>query len=197
MTLKFFDEEGFFKTGDAVRFVDPEHPERGLFFDGRIGEDFKLTTGTWVSVGALRVKAIAALAPVAQDVVVTGHDRDELGFLIFPNLEACRRLCGDLLDSASPGDILAREAVRVRVADGLLALQKAGGGSSSYATRALLLEEPASIDANEVTDKGYINQRAVLTCRARWVDKLYQTPTDACVVVLPRPAAPGARGRAE
>jgi feruloyl-CoA synthase len=95
LTAASFDEEGFFRTGDALRWVDPERFDRGLLFDGRIGEDFKLTTGTWVSVGALRVRAIAALAPIAHDVVVTGHDRDEVGLLIFPNLVACRCLCED------------------------------------------------------------------------------------------------------
>lgn len=187
LTAKFFDEESFFKTGDSVRFVDPERPERGLLFDGRIGEDFKLSTGTWVSVGALRIKAIAELDPIAQDVVITGHDRDEVGFLIFPNVEACQRLCADTSRAAGPARILTCEPVRARVAEGLRALKQAGIGSSSYATRALLLEEPPSIDANEITDKGYINQRAVLQNRAQLVEILYQTPADASVISLSKP----------
>ena len=193
LTAKFFDEEGFFKTGDSVRFVDPEHPEHGLFFDGRIGEDFKLSTGTWVSVGALRIKAIAELAPVAQDVVDTGHDRDEVGFLIFPNFEACEGLCDDTSSAASPAQVLTCEPVRARVAAGLRALKQEGGGSSSYATRAMLLEEPPSIDANEITDKGYINQRAVLQNRAQLVEKLYHTPADASVISLSQPDVQVAR----
>jgi feruloyl-CoA synthase len=197
LTAKFFDAEGFFKTGDSVRFIDPEHPERGLLFDGRLGEDFKLSTGTWVSVGALRIKAIAALAPIAQDVVVTGHDRDEVGFLIFPNIEACQQLYDDASEAAPVTSILSREPVRARVVEGLRALERAGGGSSSYATRALLLEEPPSIDANEVTDKGYINQRAVLQNRAPLVEKLYQTPTEASVISLLPPNMPSARRHAD
>jgi feruloyl-CoA synthase len=186
VTAEMFDEEGFFKTGDALRLVDPARPERGLLFDGRIGEDFKLSSATWVSVGALRVEAIAALAPVAQDVVLTGHDRDEIGLLIFPNLEACRALCDELPKDAVPARALEHPAVRARVHAGLWALAKRGGGSSTYATRALLMLEPASIDAGEITDKGYINQRAVLTRRAALVEMLYRTPLDPSVVTLPR-----------
>jgi feruloyl-CoA synthase len=197
LTEKFFDEEGFFKTGDSVRFVDAERPERGLIFDGRIGEDFKLSSGTWVSVGALRVKAIAALAPIAEDVVVTGHDRDEVGLLIFPNVEACQRLCDGISKAARPARILTGAPVRARVAEGLRVLKQEGVGSSSYATRAMLLEEPPSIDANEITDKGYINQRAVLQNRARLVELLYQTPTDTSVVSLSQPDARVTRRHAE
>ncbi|MFL6652054.1 MAG: feruloyl-CoA synthase [Sulfurifustaceae bacterium] len=188
LTAKYFDDEGFYCPGDAVRFVDPAHPERGLLFDGRISEDFKLSTGTWVNVGNLRVKALAALAPVAQDIVLTGHDRDEIGFLIFPNVPACRQLCPELGSDVSPEQVLAHPNVRSRVAAGMTALMREGGGSSTFASRALLLAEPPSIDAGEITDKGYINQRAVLTRRRALVEMLQCTPSDPSVIRI-SPAA--------
>ena len=190
LTAKFFDDEGFFLTGDAVRLADAERPELGLCFDGRIGEDFKLSTGTWVSVGELRIRAIAALAPVAGDVVVAGHDRDEIGLLIFPNFEACRRLCSELVDEVTPHQIIQHGAVRSRAAAGLRELARTSEGSSTRPTRALLLLEPPSADANEITDKGYINQRAVLTRRSQLIDTLFLTPTHASVINLSSVEAP-------
>lgn len=187
LTARFFDAEGYFTTGDAVRFLDPARPERGLLFDGRLGEDFKLSTATWVRVGALRVKAIAALDPIAQDIVVTGHDRDDVGFLIFPNVEACRLLCSDLRGDAPLDQVLRHPEIRRRVAAGLAALADAGIGSSTFARRALLLPEPPSLDAGEITDKGYINQRAVLLRRWVSIEVLYRSPTDARVITLERP----------
>ena len=184
LTAKFFDEEGFYRIGDAVRFVDPNRPERGLLFDGRVSEDFKLSTATWVNVGALRIRAIAALAPVAQDIVLTGHDRDCVGFLVFPNVAACRQLCAELAPDAPIEHVLAHPAVRGKVAAGLAALRAEGGGSSTYAARALLLAEPPSIDAGEITDKGYINQRAVLTRRKELVETLYRATPDARVIEI-------------
>ena len=171
LTASAFDDEGFYRIGDAVRFVDKARPERGLVFDGRIAEDFKLATGTSVQVGSLRSRAIAALAPVAQDVVVTGHDCDSCGFLVFPDIPACRALSG-VAGDASVADVLAGDKVRDKVREGLAALKSEGGGSSSWAARALLLDEPPSIDAGEITDKGYINQRAVRVRRSDLVDLL-------------------------
>ncbi|HWP09822.1 MAG TPA: feruloyl-CoA synthase [Polyangiaceae bacterium] len=185
LTAACFDEEGFFKTGDAVSFVDSAHPELGLLFDGRLGEDFKLSTATWVRVGALRLKAIAALAPVALDVVVTGHDRDAVGLLVIPNLDACRRVCG--VPSDGGHGVLQHPRLRDAVSSGLRALADSSMGSSMHAARAILLEEPLSIDAGEITDKGYVNQRAVLTRRAALVERLYRNPPDASVIV-PRAA---------
>ena len=173
LTTAAFDDEGFYKIGDAVRFADPQDPARGIEFDGRVAEEFKLSSGTWVHTGALRVKAIAALAPVAQDIVLTGQDRDYAGFLIFPNLPACRSLAADLPTDAPPAQVLAHPAVRACVEQGMRALKADGGGSSTYAQRALFLEEPPGIDAGEITDKGYINQRAVLARRAALVAMLY------------------------
>jgi feruloyl-CoA synthase len=165
MTAKAFDGEGFYLIGDAVKFADPERPDLGLFFDGRVSEDFKLTSGTWVSVGTLRIAGIAALAPLAQDIVVCGHDGNDVRFLVFPNVAACRVLAA-LPDTCTVEDVLAHSAVRAGVARGLEKLKAQGGGSSTFATRALLLAEPPSVDGGEITDKGYINQRAVLSRRA-------------------------------
>jgi feruloyl-CoA synthase len=176
LTAKAFDEDGFYLIGDAVTFADPERPERGLFFDGRVAEDFKLTSGTWVSVGTLRVAGIAALAPLAQDIVVTGHGGDHVRFLVFPNVAACRAHAG-LPDSAGAMEVVGCENVRAAIAQGLAKLKAQGGGSSGHATRALLLAEPASVDGGEITDKGYINQGAVLTRRAAAVAMLED---DAC-----------------
>lgn len=165
LTAQAFDDEGYYRTGDAVRFSDPERPEAGLFFDGRVAEDFKLTSGTWVSVGDIRVQGVAALDPVAQDIVVTGHDTNEVGFLVFPNLAACRKLAG-LGDEAPARAVLDHAAVRAHVKAGLKKLKSQGGGSSRFATRARLLASMPAVDAGEITDKGYINQRAVLARRS-------------------------------
>src|SRR4051812_567080 len=164
LTAQAFDAEGFYLIGDAVIFADSDRPELGLFFDGRVAEDFKLNSGTWVNVGNLRVAGIAALAPLAQDIVVTGHGGDEVRFLVFPNIAACRA-CAGLPDSTEVKDVIGHEKIGAAIAQGLAKLKSHGGNSSGHATRALLLAEPASVDGGEITDKGYINQRAVLTRR--------------------------------
>ncbi|MDH4175815.1 MAG: feruloyl-CoA synthase, partial [Betaproteobacteria bacterium] len=147
--------------GDAMKFADPAKPEKGLVFDGRVAEDFKLSSGTWVHVGAVRVKLIAAGNPLIQDAVITGHDRDEVGALVFLSPAAKE---------------LAPEALRAKLSAALRALA-AEGGASMHPTRALITAEPPSIDANEITDKGYLNQRAVLERRAAQVDELHaKTP---------------------
>jgi feruloyl-CoA synthase len=171
LTKQAFDEEGFYLIGDAVKLADGARPERGLFFDGRVAEDFKLNSGTWVSVGTLRVAGIAALAPLAQDIVVTGHGGDEVRFLVFPNFAACRAHAG-LPETVGVNDVLAHDKVRVAIAQGLAKLKQQGANSSGHATRALLLAEPPSVDGGEITDKGYINQRAVLKRRADAVARL-------------------------
>jgi feruloyl-CoA synthase len=177
LTAQAFDADGFYLIGDAVTFADPQRPELGLFFDGRVAEDFKLNSGTWVSVGTLRIAGIAALAPLAQDIVITGHGGDEVGFLVFPNIAACRAQAG-LPDNAAVEDVLRSDAVRAAIARGLAKLKARGGGSSTFATRALLLAEPPSVDGGEITDKGYVNQRAVLSRRAALVARLAD-PTSA------------------
>ncbi|WJR78919.1 feruloyl-CoA synthase [Bradyrhizobium sp. NP1] len=171
LTAQAFDEEGFYRIGDAVKFADPARPELGLFFDGRVAEDFKLSSGTWVNVGSLRVAGIAALAPLAQDIVVAGHGGDAVHFLIFPNLAACRAHAG-LAEQADVRAVIAHPKVRDAIAQGLAGLKARAPHSSAHATRALLLAEPPSVDGGEITDKGYINQRAVLTRRSEAVARL-------------------------
>ncbi len=157
LTRASFDEEGFYRIGDALKLADPADPARGLTFDGRVAEDFKLSSGTWVHAGAVRVKLIAAGNPLIQDAVITGHDRDQVGALAF-------------LSPAAKD--LAPEVIRATLAAALKALA-AESGSSMHPTRVLVLTAPPSIDAGEITDKGYINQRAVLENRAALVEKLY------------------------
>ena len=181
-----FDTEGFYKIGDAGRLADPDDAARGVVFDGRIAEDFKLLSGAWVHVGALRLRAIAALAPIAQDVVVTGHDRQEVGLLIFPNPAACAALCPDRPKETPLAALTADARVRQRVAQGMRALAEEAPGESTHAQRAMLLTEPPSIDANEITDKGYVNQRAVLARRVAAVRDLYGTPPPPKVVIIAR-----------
>jgi feruloyl-CoA synthase len=181
LTKKAFDDEGFYLINDAVRWFDAEHPEKGLLFDGRVVEDFKLMSGTFVNVTGVRVHGIECLAPLAQDIVVTGHDREEIGLLVYTNLAAARTFAG-LPDDASPDEIVAHPKVVVRVREGLEAMKATGAGSASYATRALLMTEPPSIDAGEITDKGYINQSASLSRRAALVEKLYAD--DPAVILL-------------
>ena len=183
LTVRHFDEEGFYLIGDAVRFRDDGAPERGLVFDGRVSEDFKLTSGTWVSVGNLRLRAITALSPVAQDVVVAGHDRAAIRFMVFPNAARCRALCPELAPDAPLADVLAHPNVRHAVATGLKSLRQGSSGSSTYAIAAIFLCEPPSIDGGEITDKGYINQRAVLTRRQDLVEVLF-TPDHPDVIPL-------------
>jgi feruloyl-CoA synthase len=183
LTAAAFDEEGFYRIGDAAVFVDPQDPAAGLVFAGRVVEDFKLTTGTFVHVGALRTDAIAAATPVVQDALVAGQDRPWLGLLAWPNIEACRRMIGDM---AATAETIVRHPDVVRCfTEGLRAHNAACGGVSSMRiARALLMVEPPSIDGNELTDKGYINQRAGLERRAALVDALYADPPPADVFVI-------------
>ena len=151
LTKQAFDEEGFYLIGDAVKLADSARPERGLFFDGRVAEDFKLNSGTWVNVGTLRVAGIAALSPLAQDIVVSGHGGDEVRFLVLPNIAACRAHAG-LGETADVNEVLAHDTVRAAIAQGLAKLKQQGPNSSGHATRALLLAEPPSVDGGEITD---------------------------------------------
>jgi feruloyl-CoA synthase len=167
------DEDGFLKMGDAGRLADPRDPARGILFDGRLAENFKLASGSWVEVGRLRTEVIAAGAPAIQDVVVAGHDREEIGLLIVPNPAGCRSLCGEGEAETELAELVRRPAVRDRLRAGLASHNAANPMSSRRIGRALLLVEPLSIDGGEITDKGYVNQRAVLERRAALVERLY------------------------
>ena len=171
-TTESFDEEGFFCTGDAVLWIDTADIHQGLRFDGRIAEDFKLATGTFVSVGPLRAKMIAAGAPYIADVVITGLDRKEVGALVLPALGPCKKLCG-LPDSATMQDVAHNDHMALTLAKILQKLAETTTGSASRITRAVVLAQPPDIDKGEVTDKGSINQRAVLKERAALVEALY------------------------
>jgi feruloyl-CoA synthase len=173
LTAEMFDEEGFYKIGDAGRFVDPEDPSWGLIFDGRVVEDFKLLSGTFVLVGTLRTTAIAAATPVLQDAVICGHDRDHVGLLGFPNIAACRELADDRGAKLTTAELLTHPAVVDTLRDGLARMNAECKGSSMQVRRALLMTDPPSVDGHEITDKGYINQRATLERRRSLVDKLY------------------------
>ncbi len=172
LTAEAFDEEGFYRLGDALKFDDPAIPEKGLLFEGRLAEDFKLATGTWVGVGPLRAAIVAHFAPYVRDVVIAGADRDFIAVLIFPDLEDCRRLAPDLKD-ASPPAIVAHESVRREFGFLLNSFARQATGSSNRVVRAILLDTPPSLDVGEATDKGSINQRMVLRHRAALVDELY------------------------
>jgi feruloyl-CoA synthase len=185
LTAAAFDEEGFYRIGDAGRLVDPADASKGLAFDGRVVEDFKLATGTWVAVGALRLKCLDAAAPALQDAVVTGHDRSYAGLLAWPNLAACAALCRDPANAGSAALVVRDAGVIEHVRKGLAALNSRAGGSSERVGRVILMTEPASLDAGELTDKGYINQRATLERRKDLVEALYAEPPGDGVVVIP------------
>jgi feruloyl-CoA synthase len=167
LTEAAFDDEGFYKIGDAGRLQDDVCPEKGVLFDGRVAEDFKLGSGTWVSVGTLRPRLVAAFSPYAQDIVITGHDRDEIGLLLFPSGAAVA---------------LAPDALTDKIRSVLHELAAQDLGSSQCPRRVLLMSEPPSADAGEITDKGYLNQRAVLSRRAADVALLHGEPPSAAVI---------------
>ena len=170
-TRDAFDEEGYLCTGDAVQWIDPDNIHRGLKFDGRIAEDFKLSTGTFVSVGPMRAKVIVAGSPYVQDVVLTGLNMKEVGALIFP-APACREVSG-LGADAPMNEVLASTPVRQRIQAIIDQLARESTGSASRIARALVLAEPPSPVLGEITDKGSVNQRAVLKHRAALVDALH------------------------
>lgn len=171
-TRAVFDEQGYFRSGDALRFIDPQEPELGLMFDGRISEDFKLATGVFVSVGPLRTRVILAGAPVIQDLVVAAPDQDAIGLLILAREDALRALAGDAANLPL-AELVRSPAVRDWLRKLLQEVNREARGSSSRVAWACVLSEPPSIDRGEITDKGSINQRALLQHRADKIAALY------------------------
>ncbi len=182
LTKAAFDEEGFYKIGDAGVFVDPNDATKGLIFAGRVVEDFKLMSGTFVHVGSLRVAAIASASPVVQDGLVAGQDKEFIGLLAWPNLEACRKLAGEA--NATLDQLVRHPAIVSHLRKTLHAHNVAAQGSSFRIERVMLMTEPPSIDGNELTDKGYINQRAALERRSALVDRLYAEHPDEDVILI-------------
>lgn len=180
-SAKCFDEEGFFRTGDAVKFMDEANPDKGLLFDGRIAENFKLITGTWVTVGNLRFGALKDGAPLLQDLVITGHNEEYVGAILYLNHDECQKLAG-----GSANDLYNHPAVRAKVQEILDLLLSKSSGSSTRIMRAMIAKALPSIDIGEITDKGSLNQRVVLRHRADWVRSLYVDPSPADVFVAQR-----------
>jgi feruloyl-CoA synthase len=181
-TRAAFDDEGFYRMGDSVRLVHPDDVGQGLLFDGRLGEDFKLSTGTWVNVGPLRSRIVGHFSPLVRDAVITGHGRDIVAMLIVLDPDGCRSLCGDLAPDAPLPVIAAHPAVRRQLGDLLASFRDAATGSSTRVERAVVLDSPLSLDAGEVTDKGSVNQRAVLANRAHLLADLYSEPAPPHVI---------------
>ncbi|MCU0469318.1 MAG: feruloyl-CoA synthase [Arcicella sp.] len=171
-TQKAFDEEGFYKTGDAVKFLDENAPDKGLVFDGRIAEDFKLSTGTWVNVGILKAKFLAIGSPIVQDVVLTGLDKEFVGAIAFLNAEACRKLA-DLPTDTINETAFSHPKIQQYLDDLVENLGKTATGSANRIAKIVVALDPPSIDLGEITDKGSLNQRAVLKHRAALVEKIY------------------------
>ncbi|MHA6690888.1 feruloyl-CoA synthase [Devosia sp. A449] len=184
-----FDDEGFYQIGDAIRPVDPSDYSKGFIFDGRVSEDFKLSTGTWVNFAAVRKSVIDACAPLIRDVVLTGADRNHIGALIVPDLEACMRHAG-ITGEIGTAELLATPQVSQTFRANLARLAQGATGSSNHVARALVMTEPLSQDAGEVTDKGSINQRGILAGRKSLVDQLYVEPAADAVMQMPRATQP-------
>lgn len=184
LTAAAFDEDGYYLIGDAGRFVDADDPSKGISFDGRVAEDFKLTSGTWVRVGLLRVAALAAVAPVLQFALLTGHDREYVGILGWPNIAACKKLCEDLDEDVAAEVLLQHPEVVAYLRQALTQFNAEQQGASTRIARIMLMSEPPDSDANEITDKGYINQRAALQRRKDLVEQLYAERPGPGVIVL-------------
>jgi feruloyl-CoA synthase len=173
LTARAFDEEGYYRFGDAARFVDPDDINQGLFFDGRLAEDFKLASGTFVNIGPLRAKLLHWFAPYVTDVAIAGPDRRDLGILVFPNLHACHQLARNLPHGAPAAEVLRHPAVVAKLAELLESFAKQATGNSNRIVRAMLMDEPPSLDAGEITDKGSLNQKVILARRAALVEEMY------------------------
>ena len=186
-TAECFDEEGFYRIGDALKFVDPADVNKGLLFDGRVSEDFKLSTGTWVNLASVKGAIIRAFAPYVREAVLTGLDRNHIGAMLFLDVDAARRIAPELA-AASERDLAHSPALRDLFQQRLDALAKTSTGSANLVARAVVLDTPPSMDRSEITDKGSINQRAVITTRAGLVDDLYAEPPPPHILVARKTA---------
>jgi len=180
LTVESLDEEGFYKMGDAGKLLNREHPEQGLVFDGRVAEDFKLLSGTWVNVGTVRPAIISHLAPAVQDAVIAGHDRQRVGVLAFASPSGCREVCRAGTDEPLE-ELIHGEVLRTYIKQRMREYNRRNPGSSTRLDRLLMMTDPPSIDANEITDKGYVNQAAVLERRSKFVEKLFSNDADVIV----------------
>jgi feruloyl-CoA synthase len=185
LTAQAFDDEGWYCMGDAVHFVDPQRPEEGLAFAGRVAEEFKLLSGIFVRVGTLRVELVNAAAPWLADAVITGADRGFVGALAWLDARHCR----DTLGGGTPADWVADPRVQAALRQAVQAHNARHSASSQRVQRLLLLAEPPSMDAGEINDKGYVNQRAVQVRRAAAVEALYADPPDPGVLYMDVPTA--------
>ena len=172
LTKKAFDEEGFYLIGDAGKLVDSNDPSKGIDFDGRVVENFKLLTGTWVDVGTLRIKIVDACAPIIQDALIAGQDQNYICVLAWPNLDVCKNLINDK-NIVTSEKIVRHAIVREKIKNAITNHNKNFPGSSTKIIKILLMDKPPSFDDNEITDKGYINQSSALLARKDLVDKLY------------------------
>jgi len=179
---EIFDEEGYFRLGDAGRLQDPANIQKGLAFAGRLAEEFKLTSGTWVSAGHLRALLVQACDPLIADALVCGEGRSYIAALAWPRLEACRKLAG-AGPAVPPEEVLGHPAVRERILQGLRAHNAANPTSSTRIRRLAFLLAPPSVDAHEVSDKGTVNQALALERRAADVERLYAEHPDPSVLV--------------
>lgn len=179
-----FDEENYYRMGDVLRFVDEADVQKGFLFDGRLNEDFKLSSGTWVRVGALRMRLLAHFGGLVRDVVLAGPDRNYVTALFFPEIPSCRELCMGLAKSMSTAEILASFEVRRAFLEKLQSFAALNPGNSTRIQRAVILDTPPSMEAQEVTDKGSINQAAVLKDRAPLVESLYRGAPPKNALVL-------------
>ena len=173
LTKDMFDDEGFYKLGDAIKFVDPDDTSKGLIFDGRVSEDFKLDSGTWVCVSSIRMGVLPHYSPLFSDVVVAGHDRSDLGVMVVPNVLECQKVLGEEGSNLSIAEIIKHPSFRALVLGKLKSLAANSTGSSNRVVRLAVMTEMPSLDSHEITDKGSLNQRAILENRKDDVETLY------------------------
>ena len=183
LTADAFDEEGYYKIGDAVRFADPQDPAKGLVYDGRIAENFKLSSGSWVRVGALRIGVLAAASPVLQDAVIAGEGRNFVAIMAWLNRAGCAQLLGQS-STATPRELAEHPAIHAHIRKALTSWNAENSGATMRVRRVLVLTDAPSIDSGEITDKGYVNQRAVLDNRGEALRNLLDDAHHPNLVVV-------------